>query len=62
MRKQECINSMPRFISFGNNVVTRFKLLHCQMRLQNIAKLKKEKLEKHLHGVDKLRQFFESTK
>lgn len=53
---------MPRFISFGNNVVTHFKLLHCQMRLQNIAKLKKENLEKHRHGVDKLRQFFESTK
>lgn len=53
---------MPRFISFGNNVVTRFKLLHCQMRLQNMAKLKKENLEKHRHGVDKLRQFFESTK
>ena len=28
---------MPKFISFGNNVVTRFKLLHCQMRLQNMA-------------------------
>ena len=31
-------------------------------KLQNIAKLKKENLEKHRLGIDKLRQFFESTK